>query len=319
VITPPTTPHSTPPTTPGTTRRTADLHGILVAVSTPFTADAAAVDEETLRAQTDRLIGAGVHGLVATGTTGEFPTLTDAEYRRVIEAYVQAADHRVPVVAGVGALSTRAAVDLARHAEAVGADAVMLVPPFYGGVGWDTLVAFLSAVAEAISIPIVYYNVPSATGTLLTASQLADLGGIPGLDYLKDTSGDAVSLSELLVAHPDRITAFNGWDTLTFFGIAAGARGSVWGAAGIVPELAVQLWDTLAVKGDLAAAREQWKHLWAISDFLESVDYVAGVKAGLDIVGHSAGPARLPVQPLPGHEIERFTRILTAAGQVPAR
>jgi dihydrodipicolinate synthase/N-acetylneuraminate lyase len=300
-------------------RRTADLHGILVAVTTPFTPDAAAVDEGTLDAQADRLIRAGVHGLVTTGTTGEFSTLTPGEYRRVIEAYVQAADHRVPVVAGVGALSTSGAIDLAQHAETVGADAVMLLPPFYGGVDQDTLTAFLTAVAESITIPIVYYNVPAATGTRLTARQIAELGDIPGVDYLKDTSGDAVSLSELLVAHRDRIQAFNGWDTLTFFGIAAGARASVWGAAGIVPELAVQLWDTLAVKADLVTAREQWKHLWAISDFLESVDYVAGVKAGLEIVGRPAGPARLPIQPLPAAGRERFTRILAAAGQAPTR
>ena len=298
-------------------RRTADLRGILVAVTTPFTWDATAVDEATLHAHADRLVAAGVHGLVTTGTTGEFPTLTRAEYRRVIQAYVEAADHRVPVVAGVGALSTREAIDLAQHAETVGADAIMLLPPFYGGVDWDTLTGFLTAVAESITIPIVYYNIPSATGTRLTARQIAELGDIPGLDYLKDTSGDAVALTELLVAHADRIQAFNGWDTLTFFGIASGAKASVWGAANVVPGLAVELWDTLAVKADLVTAREQWKHLWAISDFLESVDYVAGVKAGLEIVGHPAGPARLPVRPLAAHDRERFTRILTAAGQVP--
>jgi dihydrodipicolinate synthase/N-acetylneuraminate lyase len=300
-------------------RRTADLHGILAAVTTPFTPDAEAVDEPTLTAQADRLIGAGIHGLVTTGSTGEFSTLTPQEYRRVIEAYVEAADHRVPVVAGVGALSTRGAIDLAQHAETVGADAIMLLPPFYGGVDLATLRAFLTAVAESISIPIVYYNIPSATGTRLTACEIADLADMPGVDYLKDTSGDAVALTELLTAHADRIQAFNGWDTLTFYGLAAGATASVWGAAGIVPELAVQLWETLAVKGDLVAARRQWKHLWAISDFLESVDYVAGIKCGLEIIGHPAGPARLPVQPLPAHERERFTRILAKAGQTPTR
>jgi dihydrodipicolinate synthase/N-acetylneuraminate lyase len=113
-----------------TTRRSADLHGILAAVTTPFTPDADRVDEATLQTQADWLIGAGVHGLVTTGTTGEFPTLTPQEYRCVIEAYVHAAAGRVPVVAGVGALSTRDAVDLAQHSERVGADAVMLLPPF---------------------------------------------------------------------------------------------------------------------------------------------------------------------------------------------
>jgi 4-hydroxy-tetrahydrodipicolinate synthase len=296
------------------TRRSADLHGILAAVTTPFTPDAGSVDEAALEAHADRLIGAGIHGLVTTGTTGEFPTLTPQEYRRVIEAYAHAAAGRVPVVAGVGALSTRDAVDLAQHAERVGADAVMLLPPFYGAVDLPTLTGFLTAVAESISIPIVYYNIPSATGTQLTARQIADLAEIPGIEYLKDTSGDAVALTELLVAHADRITAFNGWDTLTFAGIAAGAKGSVWGAANVVPELAVEFWDTLAVKGDLCAAREQWKHLWAISDFLESVDYVAGVKAGLELVGHPAGPVRAPIRPLPQNERERFARILAEAG-----
>lgn len=295
------------------------LHGILVAVTTPFTPGAAAIDEETLRAQADHLVRAGVHGLVVTGTTGEFPTLTPAEYRRTIELYVAAVAGRVPVVAGVGALATRDAVDLARHAERSGADAIMLLPPFYGGVDVETLTAFVTAVASGISIPVVFYNIPSATGTRLTAAQLAALGDIDGVDYLKDTSGDAVSYAELLAVHADRIHALNGWDTLTFSAIAAGARGVVWGAAGIVPELAVELWDTLAVKGDLPLAREQWRHLWAISDFLESVDYVAGVKAGLEIVGRPAGPARLPIRPLGAAERDRLTRILEAAGQVPAR
>jgi dihydrodipicolinate synthase/N-acetylneuraminate lyase len=298
-------------------RRTADLHGILAAVPTPFTPDAEAVDEPTLRRQAERLIRAGIHGFVTTGSTGEFSTLTPQEYRDAIELYVDAAAHRIPVVAGVGALSTRAAIELAQHAEAVGADAIMLLPPFYGGVDVPTLHAFLTAVAESITLPIVYYNIPAATGTRLTARELADLADIPGVEHLKDTSGDAVVLTELLTAHADRIQAFNGWDTLTFYGLAAGAKASVWGAADVVPELAVQLWVTLAEKGDLAAAREQWKHLWAISDFLESVDYVAGIKAGLEIVGHPAGPARLPVRPLGPDERERFTQILARAGQLP--
>lgn len=291
-------------------RRSADLRGILAAVTTPFTPDASAVDDVTLRAQTDRLVAAGVHGIVCTGTTGEFTTLNPDEYRHVITAYVEAAAGRISVTAGVGALSTADAVSLAQHAEAAGADAIMLLPPFYGGQPWHQLIAFLSDVCQSISIPAIYYNVPGATGTSLSAEQIAQLGDVEGLDYLKDTSGDAVSLGELLVKHSDRITAFNGWDTLTFFGIASGAQASVWGMAGIVPELAVELWDTLAVKGDLIAAREKWKPLWALSDFLESVDYVAGIKAALELVGHPVGPARLPIQPLPAQDRDRLSSIL---------
>ena len=291
-----------------------ELRGILAAVTTPFTANGEAVDEENLRGQVERLIAAGIHGLVPTGTTGEFTSLDPDEYRRVIELYVQAANGRVPVIAGIGALSTKGAIGLAQHAERVGADAIMIVPPFYDPLDFSTLKAFLTAVAESITVPIVYYNVPGATGIRLTAAEIAELGEIERVDYLKDTSGDAVTLADLLASRGDRIKAFNGWDTLTFFGIASGAEASVWGAAGVVPELAVELWDTLAVKGDLARARELWRGLWAISDFLESVNYVAGVKAALELIGHPAGPPRVPIQPLPAEQRDRLAAVLQAAG-----
>ena len=133
------------------------------------------------------------------------------------------------MIAGVGALSTAAAIDLAQDTERLGADAVMLVPPFYDPLDFATLTTFLRAVAESISLPIVYYNVPGATGIRLNADQIAELGEIEGVDYLKDTSGDAVTLTDLLVNRTDKIKAFNGWDTLTFLGIASGAEASVWG------------------------------------------------------------------------------------------
>ncbi|HEY5224489.1 MAG TPA: dihydrodipicolinate synthase family protein [Microbacteriaceae bacterium] len=298
--------------------KTVELHGILAAVATPFTPDGAAVDEETLRDQVDRLIAAGIHGLVPTGSTGEFAALSPQEYRRVIELYVQAAAGRVPVAPGIGSLTTAGAIDLAMHAETVGADAVMLVPPFYDPLSFESLKAFLHDVAAAITLPIVYYNIPANTGLKLTSTQLAELGEIDGVDYLKDTSGDAVALAELLAVRSGQIKAFNGWDTLTFFGIASGAEASVWGAAGVVPELAVDLWNVLAGQKDLARARELWKPLWELSDFLESGSYVAGIKAALEIVGHPAGPARLPVQPLSASERARLTGILERAGAVPA-
>lgn len=300
------------------TRKNVQLRGILAAVTTPFTDDGSQVDEAALRRQVDRLVGAGIHGLVPTGTTGEFTTLSPAEYRRVIEVYVESAAGRVPVVAGIGSLSTEGAIDLARHAERVGADAVMLVPPFYDPLSFDALKAFLSDVGSAISIPIMYYNVPGATGIKLTAAEIAELGDIDGVDYLKDTSGDAIALAELLAVRGDRITAFNGWDTLTFFGIASGAEASVWGVAGIVPELAVQLWNTLAVERDLEKARALWTPLWELSDFLESVNYVAGVKAALELTGNPVGPARLPIQPLTPAERDRLAGILERAGVLEA-
>jgi dihydrodipicolinate synthase/N-acetylneuraminate lyase len=290
------------------------LRGILAAVTTPFTADGSTVDEAIIRSQVDRLIAAGIHGLVPTGSTGEFTSLSPQEHRRVIEVYVQAAAGRVPVIAGIGTLTTQGTVELAKYAEQAGADAVMVVPPFYDPLSFADVKAFLTAISDASSLPIVYYNIPGITGARLNAAQIAELGEIEHVDYLKDTSGDAVTLADLLASRGDKIKAFNGWDTLTFFGIASGAEAAVWGAAGVVPELAVELWQVLAEKGDLVRARELWRPLWGISDFLESVNYVAGIKAGLELIGAPAGPARLPVQPLTAEDRARFAEILQSAG-----
>lgn len=298
------------------TRKDAKLHGLLAAVTTPFTADGSAIDEQAIRWHAERLIAAGIHGLVPTGTTGEFPTLTPEEYRRVIEVYIEAVAGRVPVVPGIGQLSTAATIELARYAQQAGADAIMVVPPFYDPLSFEAVKAFLGELSAAIDLQIVYYNVPGCTGVRLGAAELAELGDIPGVDYLKDTSGDAVSLAELLAVRGDRIKAFNGWDTLTFFGIASGAEGSVWGAAGIVPEQAVALWDALVEQQDLARARELWRPLWELSSFLESVNYVAGVKTALELIGAPAGPARLPILPLGEADRVRLRDILDRMGML---
>ena len=144
-----------------------DFHGVLPALITPFTEDGADVDADALAAIVDRLVGAGVGGLVPGGSTGEFTTLSDAERREVTEVTVEAAAGRVPVVAGTGALSTHETVELSVHAERAGATAVMVVPPFYEALSWRELLAHYTAVAEAISIPIMYYNLPSASGVTL--------------------------------------------------------------------------------------------------------------------------------------------------------
>src|SRR5919107_2095789 len=170
------------------------FHGVLPALITPFTADGEAIDAQALAAIVNRLIGAGVGGLVPGGSTGEFTTLTNAERRQLVEVTVQAADGRAPVVAGTGALSTRETVELSVHAERAGAAAVMVVPPFYDALPWRELQAHYAAVAAAISIPIMYYNLPSATGVRLTAEQLRALP----VACLKDTGGDAVAATELI-------------------------------------------------------------------------------------------------------------------------
>jgi 4-hydroxy-tetrahydrodipicolinate synthase len=290
------------------------LNGVLVALVTPFTPDGSQIDVDTLHAHVDRLIDAGVHGLVPGGSTGEFTALTFDERKQLTEACVKAAEGRVPVIAGTGALSSAETVELSRHAAEVGAAALMVVPPFYDAPTLAEVRSHLAAVHEASRLPIVYYNIPSASGVKLTPAEIAGLAEVEGVEYLKDTSGDAVSLSELLLAHSDQITAFNGWDTLTFFGLLSGSKGTVWGATNVIPELSMQLWDAVAVRGDLAEGRRLWYKIWPVCNFLESYNYPAAVKTGLELIGHPAGPVRAPFALLDDSARAEFTKILDAAG-----
>jgi 4-hydroxy-tetrahydrodipicolinate synthase len=268
------------------------FHGVLPALITPFTDDGAAIDSAALVAIVDRLVGARVAGVVPGGSTGEFTTLTNAERRELVEVTVVATAGRVPVVAGTGALSTRETVELSVHAEQSGAAAVMIVPPFYAPLSWRELLAHYTAVADAIDIPIMYYNLPSASGTKLTAAQLGELP----VTCLKDTGGDAVAATELI--QTDGPTLLNGWDTLTFAALAAGVRAVVWGVASIVPEQCVELHRLLIDDIDLPAARDLWSRLWPLCQFLESQSYPAAVKTACRLVGDTTGPVRAPLLPL---------------------
>src|SRR5579862_1744676 len=286
------------------------FHGVLPALITPFTEDGSAVDTDALAANVDRLSAGGVAGLVPGGSTGEFTTLTNAERRRLVEATIDAAAGRVPVVPHTGALSTRETVELSVHAEQAGAAAVMIVPPFYDPLPWQALFAHYQAVGDAIGISIMYYNIPSATGVRLTADQFRELQQA-GVTSLKDTGGDATAATELI--QTDGPTLLNGWDTLTFAALAAGAEAVVWGAASILPEQCVELHRLLIDDVDLPAARELWARLWPLCRFLESQMYAAAVKAGCAIVGDSTGPVRAPLLPLDQAATDELAGLLEAA------
>ncbi|CAN9205442.1 unnamed protein product [Alternaria alternata] len=268
-----------------------ELSGILVALITPFTDDGKTVHEGRLQAHVNRMIEAGVHGLVPGGTTGEFTAMTSEERKNGLELVIKYTAGRVPVVAGIGALSTWECVDLATHAAKAGADALMVVPPFYDPVNYQQLRTLMKEVHEASNLPIMFYNIPSASGITLSPTELA-------------------SLSEL----DDKITAFNGWDTLTFYGLAAGAKGSVWGATNIIPELSVELWNKLAVQGDLRGARELWRKIFPICKFLESHNYPSAVKTGMELRGWETGGLRRPFDLLAKEQTEELAGYLSESG-----
>ncbi|GME44864.1 putative dihydrodipicolinate synthase protein [Neofusicoccum parvum] len=291
-----------------------ELTGILTALITPFTPDGSAIDAAALDAHINQQIAAGIHGLVPGGSTGEFTTLSTTERKQLLEICVASSRGRVPVVAGIGALSTAEALDLAAHARAAGAAALMVVPPFYDALSLPLLKAYFTEIsAAAEGLPIMYYNIPAASGVNLSPEEIASLSEV-GVKYLKDTSGNAPALTELLFGLHDRITAFNGWDTLTFYGLAAGAKGSVWGAANVIPELCVELWDAVAVKGDLKKGRELWSRIWPVCKFLESHNYSAAVKTGVELVGGKTGGLRKPFAMLEDKHRKEFVALLKTSG-----
>lgn len=272
------------------------ITGVLTALVTPFHADGS-IDGAGIQRHVDRQVAAGIQGVVPLGTTGEFTTMTHDERKHVTEAVIEAAAGRIGVFPHTGAQSTAETIELSVHAQKAGATGLMIVPPYYDPLSIPALHAHLTAVGEAVDIPIVYYNVPGATGIRLDAEELAALGDIKNVDYIKDTSGDFSTVTAMLIGYADRITLFNGWDTLTFGALATGAKGSVWGMGNLLPEQAVRLFEALAIKDDLIEGRRLWNGLWKVNSLLESTNYVAAIKGGLEDLGFSAGPVRAPLQP----------------------
>jgi dihydrodipicolinate synthase/N-acetylneuraminate lyase len=150
-------------------------------------------------------------------------------------------------------------------------------------------------------------------GLTLSPTEIASLADV-GVHFLKDTSGNAPAFTELLFQLDDQITAFNGWDTITFYGLAAGAKGSVWGATNVIPELSVELWNVVAVKGDLNKGRELWRKIFPVCKFLESYNYPSAVKTGTELRGWETGGLRKPFKLLGQKQTKEFAQILEAAG-----
>lgn len=292
-----------------------DINGIYVALITPFTGDQKSIDFQALDEHINRLIDAGVHGLVPGGSTGEFSALTFEERKQLVEAVIQSSKGRVGVMAGIGDLSTSKTVQLAKHAADAGADSLMVVPPFYDAPNLEELKDHLREIHIVSDLPIVYYNIPAATGVSLTPAEIASLRDV-GVTYLKDTSGNAPALTEMLFndAIASKVTVFNGWDTLTFYGLAAGAKGSVWGATNVLPALSVQLWEAMAVRGDLEEGRKLWKRIFPVCKLLESGNYAASVKTGMELRGWKTGGMRKPYAMITGEAKQNLANALRNAG-----
>lgn len=288
-----------------------DLRGVFSAVATPFTPDQE-LDEAGLRTLVDRTINAGVHGLVPCGSTGEFSTLTRAERERIVEVVVEQAAGRVPVVPHTGATSTREAIELSRHAEKVGVEAIMVVAPYYEPFSIPEVKKYYADVAGSVAIPVMAYNLPAATGVNLTPQILGELiDEVPNVKYVKDTSGDFTAAAQLIHEYGEAVSVFVGWDTLFLAALLEGAAGSVIGAANVVPHQLVAVYDAVQA-GDLALARQHWKAVFPLMSTFVSGGYNAGIKGGMQLIGAPGGPQRSPGADADPERIEALKKSLAA-------
>jgi 4-hydroxy-tetrahydrodipicolinate synthase len=292
---------------------TKKLSGILAAVSTPFAADGA-VDEARLRGHVDFLIDNGLHGLVPGGSTGEFAALTVDERKRVNEVVIEQAAGRVPVAPQTGSTSTAEAVDLSKHAAAAGADAVLVVQPYYEAPTRREVIEYFATVGEAAGIPVIAYNLPGVTGMNLDRPFYRELlARTDTVEYVKDTSGSIEQAFDLIFNLGDAIETFVGWDTIVLPAFSAGAAGSIWGAPNFAPKECVAIYE-LAKQGETAAAYDVFKRLWNVFDFLGKEGYAASTKAAAQAVGVDLGAPRAPYGELEPEKLDELRKLVAESG-----
>lgn len=289
------------------------LKGVFSAVATPFTSEEA-LDESRLRTLVEATVVGGIHGLVPNGSTGEFQAQTLAERERVVEIVIEQAAGRVPVMPHIGALRTTEAVALAQHAEKSGAAAVMAVAPFYEPLEIEELKAYYRTVADAVSVDVMIYNLPVATGVVLSAEDLVGIAGVsPNIKYVKDTTGDFAQAVRLIHDYKDVITAFVGMDSFFMANFLEGGAGTIVGATNFLTPQLVSIYDAIQA-GDYVTARSEWEVVFPVMQFLVSGGYVAGVKGALDLLGISAGPTRAPIGALTDERRQELASLLKHAG-----
>lgn len=262
---------------------------------TPFD-DQGRVDLTALRSYVDWQINEGVHGLIPLGSTGEFLSLTREERTAVAETVIAQAAGRVPVLIGTAAEWTDEAVSLSREAESLGADGVMLVPPYYSSPTEAELTVHFTRVAEAIGIPVMLYNNPFTANVDLSAALIGRLSEVENIRYIKDTSKNVHRVTELLDACKGRMTVFAGyypWESYL-----AGAEGYSSVMSNISPAISAQTF-TETVEGDAALGRSLYLHSLPLINALAGDLYVSATKAAMRMIDRPMGDPRPPRLPLP--------------------
>jgi len=267
--------------------------GILPALVTPFTEDGKQVNDEALRNLVNRCIELGVSGVVPCGTTGEFVNLTTEEKKKVIETVIDEANGKVKVVAGTGASGTDQALEMTKYAKDAGADAALIVTPYYLKPTDRGIYEHYDTIASQVDLPIILYNIPQVTGLSLPWQMVEDLAQIPNIVAVKDSSGQLSFILAVLEKVRDKINVLCGHDEVVVAALAAGCSGAILASANVIPDIWIQIYNALQ-KGDLQTARELQYKVQKIARIIAKSGPV-GTKEALNMMGMKTGPVRLPL------------------------
>jgi len=287
------------------------LRGSFTALVTPFRNGA--LDEDALRSHVNWQIENGTQGLVPVGTTGESPTLTHEEHDRVIEICVEEARGRVPVIAGAGSNNTVEAVDYARHAEQVGADAVLVVTPYYNKPTQEGLYHHFKAVNDAIGIPIIIYNIPPRSVIDMSVATMARLYELKNIVGVKDATGNLARVSQQRHAMGPDFIQLSGEDMTALAYNAAGGHGCISVVSNVAPRLCAELQDR-SLSGDFAGALTVQDRLVPLHEAIFMEPGLAGAKCGLSLLGRGNEEVRLPLMPVTAPTKEAIRSAMVHAG-----
>lgn len=290
------------------------FRGSYTVMVTPFDAEGG-VDEAQLRKFVDWQIAEGVHGLIPLGSTGEFLSLTREERRMVAGIVIEQTAGRVPVLVGTAAEWTDEAKSLSQEAEELGADGVMIVPPYYSSPTHDEIFVHYRRIAEAVSIPIMAYNNPFTSNVDLTAQLVSRLSEIDNVLYIKESSGSVARTTEILRLCGDRMTVFAGYHP--WEGYLVGAQGYVSVFSNIAPALSAELFTKTVNERDTEGGRVIYSRVAPLLEALSGDLYVSATKAALKLIGMPVGDPRPPRLPLSQELTSELNVVLSELGLTP--
>ena len=286
--------------------------GSFVALITPMRADGS-VDEKALATFVDWQIREGTHGVVPVGTTGESPTLSHDEHKRVVEIAIEVAGGRVPVIAGAGSNSTEEAIALTRHARQAGANAALVVTPYYNKPTQEGLFLHYTAIADAVDLPIIIYNIPPRSVVDMSVETMARLAKHPNIVGVKDATANLARPLHTRRACGEDFCQFSGEDHTALAFLAAGGVGCISVTGNVAPRL-VSAMHTAWQDGKLAEAMAIQNRLVPLHDALFAETSPGPVKYAASLLGHTSETCRLPLAPCFEPTTARVRAAMTEVG-----